>query len=204
MIALVAIADAHSTPPHAPVRAVSAGSLCALCAPAGDEPVTIDALVGREELIERLMEDRDLLPVRFGTDVADERAAARVLAERHDELAAALDRVRGAVELAVRVQPVAGDEPARAAGAGESGREYLRARVARSALARAIHERLEAHARAAAVRTGPELLRAAYLVDRAAVDAFVAEVKAIQRERDDLALLCTGPWAPYSFATEPA
>ena len=66
MIALVAITDADAAPPEAPVSAVSSGSLCALCAPADAEPVTVAALVVREELIERLMEDRDLLPVRFG------------------------------------------------------------------------------------------------------------------------------------------
>ena len=47
-------------------------------------------------------------------------------------------------------------------------------------------------------------LRAAYLVDRAHVDAFVAAVRALQREHAGLSVLCTGPWPPYSFAEEPA
>ena len=50
---------------------------------------------------------------------------------------------------------------------------------------------------------GPELLRAAYLVDRADVDGFVAVVRELQREHDSLSVLCTGPWPPYSFAGEP-
>jgi hypothetical protein len=199
VIALVAITDAGAPPPVAPLRAVGAGSLCALCVPVAEgESATVDALVDREELIERLMEDRDLLPVRFGADVPDERAAERVLAERHDELAAALDRVRGAVELSVRVAPVAADDPP--AEHEPSGREYLRARIARSEVARGVHDRLAALSRAAVVRPGPELLRAAYLVDREAVPAFVAEVQRTQESRPELALLCTGPWAPFSFA----
>ena len=66
MISLVAITDAAAPPPAAPLRAVTAGSLCALCVPADDEPATVEQLVDREELLETLMEDRDLLPVRFG------------------------------------------------------------------------------------------------------------------------------------------
>ena len=38
------------------------------------------------------------------------------------------------------------------------------------------------------------------LVDRDGVGAFVARVRALQDERPELAVLCTGPWPPYSFA----
>lgn len=200
MISLVAITDAAGPLPAPPLRAVRVGSLCAVCEPASDESATLDALVSREALIDGLMEDRDLLPVRYGADVADERAAARVLEERHDELLAALDRVRGAVELSLRVRTVG--EDADQPGAAPSGREYLAARTRGAAIARELHETLAARARAAARRPGPELLRAAYLVERAAVPAFVAEVQRLQGAHPDLALLCTGPWAPFSFTTE--
>jgi Gas vesicle synthesis protein GvpL/GvpF len=168
--------------------------------PADDEPVTVDKLVDRERVLDALMEDRDVLPVRFGTALADEAAAARVLMERHDELEAALDHVRGACELAVR---------ARLAGAVDdvvhaSGREYLRARVGSSEEARRLHDRLKAIARAAVVRSGPDVLRAAYLVDRAAVPGFVAEVQDAQQSCPELSILCTGPWPPFSFAGEGA
>ena len=123
MIALVAVTDAAAPPPPAPLRVVRAGALSALCLPATPEPVTLDLLERRETLIDSLMEDRDLLPVRFGADLPDEQAAARVLIDRQDELRAALDRVRGAVELSVRVQPAEpADEPS---GSAASGREYL-------------------------------------------------------------------------------
>ena len=55
------------------------------------------------------MEQRALLPVRFGTLVADDAAAAAAVAGRGEALAGALRRVRGAVELSVRA--VAPDEP---------------------------------------------------------------------------------------------
>jgi hypothetical protein len=136
--------------------------------------------------------------VRFGTLVADEEAASRAVQERRDELLANLDRVRGAVELAVRAQPRGDDPPPLPS--GDSGRDYMHAKARRTDAARALHEQLAARARDSAVQPGPELLRAAYLVNREGVDAFVSLVGRLQREHDELQLLCTGPWPPYSFA----
>ena len=81
-----------------------------------------------------------------------------------------------------------------------SGRDYLRARAGGSEAAQRLHERLDAIARSAVVRPGQDLLHAAYLVDQADVARFVAEVKRTQASCPELALLCTGPWPPFSFA----
>jgi hypothetical protein len=195
MIELLAITD-DATPPEPPLMAVRCGGLSALCAPAEETAVTADALWRREAALEALMEHRDLLPVRFGTLIADEQAAARALADRRRELEAGLERVRGAVELALRVharEPA--DEPV-------SGSAYMRAKAARTQAAARLHTPLAALARASVVRPAPELLRAAYLVERGAVGPFVARVHELQREHVALSLLCTGPWPPYSFAED--
>jgi hypothetical protein len=196
VIELVAITDDPS-PPGPPLRAVQSGELAVVYAPAEEEAVSAEALWRREALLEALMEDRDLLPVRFGTRVADEAAAAQAVAGRGEELRAGLDRVRGAVELAVRVRSQTGDEPPPAAA---SGRDYIAARAGRSRSAMRIHEPLAALARESVVQHGEELLRAAYLVERDAVDPFAGQVRALQQEHPELALVCTGPWPPYSFA----
>jgi hypothetical protein len=196
VIELVAITD-DATPPQPPLRAVRRSGLSVLYAPApaGEDP-TPEMLWAREAMLEDLMAQRDLLPVRFGTVVADEDAAARAIEERHDELAAGLDRVRGAVELSVRVyvreEP---DEPV-----PSSGREYLHAKAGGARRADLVHEPLAAIARESVIRSGPELLRAAYLVDRDAVTAFVERVQALQRSQPELALVCTGPWPAFSFS----
>ena len=52
------------------------------------------------------------------------------------------------------------------------------------------------------MQPGPELLRAAYLVDREAVEGFVGLVRRLQAAHEDLRILCTGPWPPYSFAQQ--
>lgn len=197
MIELYAITD-DPAEPDPPLRAVRSDGLTALCAPAEPREVTPEVLWHHEEVVEALMEQRDLLPVRFGTLIPDEQAAARALEERREELAASLDRVRGAVELAVRAHPGRA-EPA-APVAGESGAGYMRAKARRVEAARTLHEPLAELARDSVVEPGLELLRAAYLVDRSAVDVFVALVGRLQRAHPRLDILCTGPWPPYSFA----
>ena len=41
---------------------------------------------------------------------------------------------------------------------------------------------------------------ARYLVARSDVAGFAAEVERYAREHPELAVVCTGPWAPYTFA----
>jgi hypothetical protein len=186
VIELLAITDdpAPTAPPLRIVPAEGLGVVVSAAAEDGDA-VDAEALWRREELIEELMRERTLLPVRYGTLVEDDTAAAEAIAGRAEALATALERVRGAVELSVRVVVPGEQQEARAAG--------------RRAAA-AMHERLAAAAREHARHPGPELLRAAYLVDRAELDGFVALVRALQNEHPELSALCTGPWPPYSFS----
>jgi hypothetical protein len=105
VIELVAIARAAAPPPPSRLRALAAGGdLVAIVGPAeGDEDdVSAEALWRHEELVEELMADRDVLPVRYGTRFADEEEAVRAVAARRATFAAALDHVRGALEFAVR------------------------------------------------------------------------------------------------------
>jgi hypothetical protein len=205
VIRLYAITE-HPGPPlpeSPPLRSVAADGLAAICGPDdGGEP-TAERLWRHEHVVESLMQDRDLLPVRYGTQVPDEAAAAQTLAERHEQFAGALAFVRGAVELAVRVigtpQRSVVERPA-------SGRDYLRGQAADAAASdaatEAVHNPLSRLARAHLVRAGQrrgELLVAAYLVDRGAVDRFAAEVAALDRRSPEFTLTCTGPWPPYSF-----
>lgn len=186
------------------LQAVTSCGLAALCAPAREEPPSPADLWAREDVLEKLMEQGDLLPVRYGTRVADEAAAARALEERQEQLNAALERVRGAVELALRVHraPDAERRPTPTDGAA-----YLQARAEtlgeRAFVARFVHEPLAALSRAASRRTippsGHEILRSAYLVDRALVDRFAERLTELEAKYPEWRLLCTGPWPPYSF-----
>ena len=200
MIELYAITD-DPAPPDPPLRAVKSDGLTALCAPAEQRELTAEVLWEHEAVVESLMEERDLLPMRFGTLVEDDDAAVRALEEKREELRSSLDRVRGAVELAVRAEASA---PTGRAPSGTTGAEYIRAKAHRTEAARLLHEPLAFLARESVVQPGPEPLRAAYLVDAEAVDGFVATVRELQRAHPGLSILCTGPWPPYSFAEAPS
>ena len=184
MIELYAITS--SPAPHAEgLRAIEKGGLAALCSPASERELSAEDLWRREEALESLMQECDLLPVRYGMVVNDEDAAGRLLDARREELLQALERVRGAVELAVRV---AGDERT----VPTDGGTYIRVKTRLLEM----HEVLSALA-----RESRELSpgRGAYLVPREDVAAFVARVAALEEANEDLSLLCTGPWPPYSF-----
>lgn len=209
MIELYAITD-HPRPPLpevVPLRAVSTRALTAVCAPASESEVTADSLWGYERVVEALMDECDLLPVRYGTRLPDEAAVAAVLEARYDQLRQSLDFVRGGVEVSVRVASVAGQVLSSSEAHAGSGTDYLRARAREVAVetdaAQVVHEPLSALARAATIRPTSlpgEVLRAAYLVNQAELEDFTALVRQLQDHNPTLRLTCTGPWPPYSFA----
>jgi hypothetical protein len=199
---------------QAPLDGVREGELLAVISRhvhAPGEPA-LDALWAHERVIERLMADRAVLPMRFGNKLPDDQALRELLAEHQDELLAALDRVRGRVELGVRAMRPSGGQPEPDTTAFTSGRAYLEARLRDGRRAErdasALHEPLAALAVAAVrrpAREPDELLRAAYLVEAAVVARFRGAVERLQRAHPGVAILCTGPWPPYSFvAASPA
>jgi hypothetical protein len=210
VITLYAITE-HPTPPvpdDSGMRVVARAGLAAVCGPVVKSEVTADALWEHERLVEALMDDRDLLPARYGTCLPDEAAALRALEDNQAAYAEALGIVRGAVELAVRVFAARHDSPRSSPSASATtGTGYLRAR-ARSAAEESeattlVHEPLARAARAATVARLPragELLRGAYLVDRDRTAAFSARVRQVQEDNPRMRITCTGPWPPYSFA----
>jgi Gas vesicle protein K/Gas vesicle synthesis protein GvpL/GvpF len=106
VIELFAITRAAAPPPPARLRAVSVGAgLAAVVGPVENREVTAEALWRHEELVEALMADRDVLPVRYGTRFGDAEEAVQAVAAQRATLTAALDRVSGAVELSVHGPP---------------------------------------------------------------------------------------------------
>jgi hypothetical protein len=166
-----------------------------------------------ERVVEELMEHSTVLPMRFGSNVADEVKLQAILGERRREFEALIEGVRGAVELGVRAQlsPVDGEPAVTAAvagGPGGPGRAYLferaeRQRRAADAVAR-IHEPLAMLARRSTRSEGglnSGMFKGAYLVDCNRVEAFRARVDELASEVDGARIVCTGPWPPYSFSS---
>lgn len=161
---------------------------------------SLDALWLHERVVEALMAERAVLPMRFGTRVPDADGVRAALAARWEPLLDALHRVRGRVELAVRAIRPPADAASDAAPA--SGVEYLRARLRSARSGTSLHEPLAALAVAAhrwPEHAPGEVLRASYLVDQPAVERFRLAIDRLQRQHPEAALLCTGPWPAYSF-----
>lgn len=173
-----------------------------------------------EEVVEALMLRSTVLPARFGTLVTDEVKARDLLGARYSAFVEMLRRVRGRVELGLRVL-----WPGDAGGSTPSGRSVVRSPLASSgtryllarleeerrscaaqrrgeALALEIHRPLAAIAFESAYETMPTprtLLAAAYLVDRGRIERMRREVGALARDFATLRPLLTGPWPPYHF-----
>jgi Gas vesicle synthesis protein GvpL/GvpF len=168
-----------------------------------------DDLWAHEDVVEALMEAGPVLPMRAGTVLAEGEAVESLLWEWSAQLVEALERVRGAVEFGIRaiIDPDDGSAVATAGGDPPTGSQYMLGRLATKRrgdeLARRVHEPLATLARESAVNAGPDLgrqLRAAYLVDVERVDRFRDQVDELERDEVASALVCTGPWPPYSFS----
>jgi Gas vesicle synthesis protein GvpL/GvpF len=194
----------------APLCVVARGGVAAICSRHErlDLPVEAEHLWRHERVAEALMDDHAVLPVRFGTTVADDGALAAMLDERQAEFRGALERVRGRVEMTVKAMWTPPEPPVDVPDAGASpGRTYLLSRLetrnAAVALADAIHTRLAAEAvdaRRQVLVTPRLLLSAAYLVDRERVDALLEASDDAARRHPEVELLCIGPWPPHTFA----
>jgi hypothetical protein len=190
--------------------------VCAIVSEHEEPPMAADPedLWAHEAVVEAAMEDGPVLPMRVGSLVGDDRELVTVLRARRAAFQRTLARVEGAVELGVRAvlapqqegsgdaRPDSGNRPA------GPGTAYMLSRLehCRSGkrLALAIHEPLAALARAATWQLGSggtRRLIAAYLVDRGRIEAFRARVGELE-QRHGTPIVCTGPWPPYSFASE--
>jgi hypothetical protein len=147
---------------------------------------------------------RAVLPARFGEDFGDEAALEAAVNDRLPALRNRLAEVGRHVEIGVRV--LGGPSAPRPAGSA-TGADYLRSQLpalrARELVDVELHRPLGEHA--AAHRLSPSLERAAlhtaaYLVARDDVGAVTTIVERFAASHPELTVVCTGPWAPYSFA----
>ena len=172
-------------------RAAQLGHVAAVFGSAGGE--TRDDVVRHGLVVQALVESCDaVLPTRFGERFDDVMQLVAAVTPRLHELEDRLAAVDGCVELAVRV--------ARVEQHADDGSAYMRAGLHATRAASTLHALLQERARAAVVAQSPLLHDACYLVSRDDVDDFARRVAAYGAEHPELSLVCTGPWAPASFA----
>lgn len=164
-------------------------------------PSDPELLWAHERVVDHLMEHGAVLPLRFGTVLSDPEALRAVVDKDGARFRLLLSRVRGCVELAVRVG-LTSSEPAVVAGGADYMRERLAVRQQEEDAADRVLAPLRPLARATArrpVQAGTTTVSESYLVPRSTVEPFAAEVRALQAQNPGLSISCTGPWGPYSF-----
>jgi hypothetical protein len=162
---------------------------------------TVPALRAHHEVVERLGSSASaLLPVRFGCVLADAAELTRTLRSRREAIQRALRRVRGCVQMTLRIylRPVEGAEPS---GQGP-GTRYLCARAHGGAALAPLRDALCELVRGEREEQDGRLFSVHHLVPRDAVERYRAAVDAFQG--GGMKIHTSGPWAPYAFAREEA
>ncbi|MBV9923503.1 MAG: GvpL/GvpF family gas vesicle protein [Acidobacteria bacterium] len=207
------------------VRVLSLGVLSAVVSEAEEGATNVDAenLRAHNRVNAAALAHTTPLPCRFGTRAAPERLGEYVTSNE-TALASALARVRGCVEMSVKLleksevgsrkSEVEGDAVGTAPSAAGAGTAFLlkkrrellgeegarrRAEEAAAWLASGVGEL----ARETAARLSPSeaiFVRAAHLVERARVEEYRDRLRTLAAARPDLRLLTSGPWPPYSFS----
>jgi len=186
---------------------------------------TADEIWRHEEVVEELMSDRAVLPARFGTLSPSRQHVGAMLRRTNRALIQDIERVRGQVEIGMRFLSAIEDNaqdshPPTSSGASAPpgtgpGSIYLRARLARERalrnrqqakliLVQDVYRRLASLANASRLDNeadGRHGTSAAFLVPRDGMASFRDLVTEVAKAHPELALLCTGPWPPYSFVS---
>jgi hypothetical protein len=188
--------------------------------------VTRENVFAHERVIRHVLAHTTPLPFRFGTVVSAAGLESYVNSQR-DFLEAQLARVRGCVEMSVKiiwnaeaVKDEAVERDAKESGAvNESGAgrgaaflaakrqeilgdEALKAQAER--VAAWLAERLKGAVREWEVSVHPTaalVVAAAHLVERERLEDYRERIQNAQAERPELHFLTSGPWPPYSFSS---
>jgi hypothetical protein len=207
----------------AAVRVLRVGSLSAVVSEAGgrESAVTDENVLAHSRVTAAALARETPLPFRFGTRTTPERLAEYVSANEA-ALAASFARVRGCVEMSVKLlegsqgeeSKVGSQESEVEAFGGGRGTAFLLAKrreilggeeARRRALELAawLAAGVGGLARETNVRARPAgaiALSAAHLVARARVAEYRARLRSLGAGRPALRLLTSGPWPPYSFS----
>lgn len=185
-------------------------------------------ILAQERVVEAMMENAPILPMRFGTIVDGEEKVLAMLKNYYHDFVENLQRVRGKVELGVKIlwEPIAVREEIihlnhkiktirQTLEKLSPSKRYLQEKLEghlietatqgrADALVTNIHARLKRCAEDSCLRkmVSPKMiLNASYLVLRERVDDFRKEFQSVRKQHRRLAFLYSGPWPPYSFIT---
>jgi hypothetical protein len=189
-----------------PLRAIRDDDLAAVVSDHDTSPAPTESnLWTFEDVVEKLMTRTAVLPARFGATAEEDEEIGLMLVTRREEFRRTLNRVRGAVEIAIRapVSPATSGIQSPSPGlatARRTGTDYMLGRLAQRQRSRQLAAEIDT-AVAGLVRAKTRRTRSintlAYLVDVDQVDEFIARLDQL----NDPEISWSGPWPPYSFIT---
>ena len=208
-------------------RAVDLGKIKAVVSDveSHEVKVTRENVLAHERVIDRVMLVTTPLPFRFGAVVTVEQLQSYT-ETNETRLQALLDRVRGAVEMSVKIiwdKDAGGKQsaettsqkagPKNEASTAGPGHAFLLAKQREMAGEQDLINRAEEIAcwlgqgvaglvRDKEVRVQPAgriVVSAAFLVERERMAQYRERINALGRERNELRFLTSGAWPPYSF-----
>jgi alkylhydroperoxidase/carboxymuconolactone decarboxylase family protein YurZ len=214
-------------PPHllgidgSPVRVVDLDGLVAWVSDTAGPAVMATPERARQHdgVVRAALERETPLPARFGQVITDETALGDAVSSRRSAFEAALKHVAGAVEMTVRMlmpsqgKSAGGDPMKDVDNPTTTGRDYLE-RVAavqrqernllaeegivRGRVSSAVRGLVRAESFAGAAQ-GSSMATLSHLVPRENVEAYRSALLVLRDETPALAIMVSGPWAPYSF-----
>jgi hypothetical protein len=191
-------------------------------------PVAVRYLVIHQRVVEAVLADYPILPVKFGTVLADEASLFRLLVQGKPLFQAALAKIARQVQMEVVVlwnpqevlAQVAQEEPIARRKAELASRPPQETSAERVALGQMVFASLECRRNAIRDRVLPSLrqiasdvvmnplmdenmvLNVALLIDKAENETLSRELESLDQEFGGrLYFRCVGPLPPYSFAT---
>ena len=200
----------------APVRELCAGGLAAWVSDVPDRAIapSVSRARAHDDVVRDAMARATPVPARFGQVLAGDQEAVALLGERRESLLESLERVRGCVEMTVRIL-LTGQTAVPGLAPRESGSAYLRwvrdrqqvrqavsdqAEFLRTGVARAVEEAGVVRGIIwAAVAPGSRSLEAAHLVPRALIARHREVVRTTVGRDHRMQVMVSGPWAPYTF-----
>ncbi len=173
-------------------------------------------------VLEALMRDHSVLPLRFGSTLTGASVLLALLQEKYASFSANLLRVQGNVELSLRInwqneanQPPVTQNVAQPRGQAPAmnGKDYMQALLKARQQEQDLHQQIEtqisellydldqlaAENTHVVSMTPYPSMKAAYLVAHPKVPIFRHEVGNLVTLHPDLLFTLTGPWPPYNF-----
>ncbi|RJX27453.1 MAG: hypothetical protein C4554_04265 [Dethiobacter sp.] len=185
--------------------------------------LTSETVLSHEAVVEYLMKEHTVLPVRFGTVLNSVDEVKSLLCTYSESIYKNIDKMRDKVELGLKVllKAFPGDDPAREEESIKNfqsatpGRRYLLEKLKNEERQRDILEKttifideiyntLDKYSVESCIRrltTDRMLLNSSYLVPVEKIEEFKTTVEILKRRYPALSFLYSGPWPAYNFVS---